>query len=208
MRRLLAGLAISILVSGAHAGGVDRLKHFLDSTRTFRASFTQTIHFKSGKKPQQSSGIIALSRPGKFRWQVEKPYQQLIVGDGAKVWLFDPDLKQVTVRKMVETLGGTPAAILAGEVGQGSGSIEKSFTLTDAGEAEGREWVEARPKAADATFERLRLGFRGDVLQAMEMHDNFGQATAIEFAAVERNPDLPASLFRFVPPPGVDVVGD
>ncbi len=201
-------LLLQALTASA-ADGVARLEAFLDSTRTFRASFAQTIHFKSGKKPQTSSGVVALSRPGKFRWQVDKPYQQLMVGDGSKVWLYDPDLKQVTVRKMADTLGGTPAAILAGEPGQGSSlAVGRNFTLSDGGEQDGIVWVDARPKTSDATFEKVRLGFRGAELAAMEMHDNFGQATRVEFAAVERNPALGGGLFRFNPPAGVDVVGE
>lgn len=208
-RHFLAGSVLACAFSVALAGGVDRLNAFLDTTRTFRAGFVQTIHFKSGKKPQQSSGVIVLSRPGKFRWQVDRPFQQLMVGDGTKVWLFDPDLKQVTVKKSADTLGGTPAAILAGEPGQGSSAaIARSFSLRDAGEQDGVVWAEAKPKATDATFDKVRLGFRGENLVTMEMYDNFGQVTQIEFSAVERNPAVGAALFRFNPPPGVDVVGD
>lgn len=211
LRRFLVGLAVALILPGAAraADGVDRLNAFLESTRTFRAAFVQTLYFKSGKKPQKSAGSIALSRPGKFRWQVEQPFQQLIVGDGRKVWLYDPDLKQVTVKKMVDTLGGTPAAILAGEPGQGSSlAVGRNFSLSAAGERDGLVWVEARPKAADATFDNVRLGFRGGELAAMEMHDNFGQVTLVEFANVERNPAIGAGLFRFNPPAGVDVIGD
>jgi outer membrane lipoprotein carrier protein len=211
MRRLLLALlfaVVPLLAPVAHAGGVERLKSFIDSAKTFRANFTQTIYYKSGKKPRKSSGIVVLSRPGKFRWQVEKPYAQLMVGDGTRVWLYDPDLKQVTKKKVGETLGGTPAAILAGEPGQGSEAIEKTFKLEEGEPRDGLEWAIAWPKAKDASFEKVLLGFRGGELAAMEMHDNFGQATVVEFSAVERNPNVPAALFRFNPPPGVDVVGD
>jgi outer membrane lipoprotein carrier protein len=207
MKRLLLGALLVGHCAFAVADGVARLNAFLESTRSFRATFVQTVYFKSGKKPQASSGELALSRPGKFRWQIDKPYQQLLVGDGSRVWLYDPDLRQATVKKMAETLGGTPAAILAGEPGKAS-AITATFVVSDAGERDGQVWVDATPRAADASFERVRFGFAGDQLRTMEMHDNFGQATVIEFVASERNPVLAATLFRFAPPPGVDVIGE
>jgi len=187
----------------------ERVRAFVEGTKTFKATFTQTIVSKVGKpdsaasKKQTSSGSVMLSRPGKFRWQVEKPYPQLMVGDGQKVWLYDPDLRQVTVRRMGETLTGTPAALLAGD-----NAIEKSFELSDGGKRDGLDWVLAVPRGKDASFSRILLGFKGDALQAMEMHDNFGQVTSIAFSAQERNPALAASQFRFTPPAGADVVGE
>lgn len=182
---------------------VERVRAFVDGTRTFRAAFTQTIASKVGKKTQTSSGVVLLARPGKFRWQIDKPYPQLMVGDGQKVWLHDPDLKQVTVRKMSDTLSGTPAALLAGD-----SAIEKSFELSDDGGRDGLDWVMAVPRSKDASFSRIALGFRGDNLQRMEMHDNFGQVTTVVFANAEKNPVLAPGLFRFTPPAGTDVVGE
>lgn len=199
-----------LMVSAAIAATpVERVRAFVDGTKTFKATFSQTIISKAGradgsaKKKQTSSGNVLLSRPGKFRWQVEKPYPQLMVGDGQKVWLYDPDLKQVTVRRMGETLTGTPAALLAGD-----NTIEKSFELSDAGNKDGADWVLAIPRGKDASFSRILLGFKGDALQAMEMHDNFGQVTTIVFSAQERNPAIAASQFKFTAPPGADVVGE
>jgi outer membrane lipoprotein carrier protein len=180
-----------------------RVKSFVESTKSLRAQFAQTVAAKNSKKPQISSGVLALSRPGKFRWQIDKPYEQLMVSDGQKVWLYDPDLKQVTVRRAAGTLGGTPAALLAGD-----NSIDKNFTLKDAGQREGRDWIEALPKTPDASFSRILLGFKGDTLQVMELSDNFGQTTHILFSQVERNPALPAATFKFTPPAGVDVVDE
>ena len=201
-----------LTVSAAFAATpAERVRAFVESTKTFKASFVQTIVSKAGRadgsarKTQTSSGNVLLSRPGKFRWQIVKPYPQLMVGDGQKVWLFDPDLKQVTVRKMGDTLTGSPAALLAGD-----NAIEKSFELSD-GNVEPRDaydWVLAVPRGKDASFTRIRLGFKGDTLQAMEMHDNFGQVTSIVFSAQEKNPSLTGSQFRFTPPAGVDVVGE
>jgi len=203
----LSLITTNVAAAPAQAGALASLHEFLANTRTFKASFTQTIVGKSSKKPQVSSGTVSLSRPGKFRWEVSKPFQQLLVGDGSKVWLFDADLKQVTVRKMADTLGGTPAALLAGEVGNVS-AIEKNFLLSEAPAKNGLAWVEARPKSQDGSFDRVRLGFKNDQLLAMEMHDQFGQVTTVEFSAVERNPGLAPALFRFTPPAGVDVVGE
>jgi outer membrane lipoprotein carrier protein len=203
-RALLAALLCLPNVQVFGATPAERVRAFVEGTRTFKAGFTQTIQSaKAGRKPQVTSGSVLLSRPGKFRWQIEKPYPQLMVGDGQKVWLYDPDLNQVTVRKIGEALDGTPAALLAGD-----NAIEKRFTLSDGGKADGLDWVEAVPKSKDASFARIRLGFRGEVLAAMEMQDNFGQTTDIRFASVERNPAIAAQQFRFVPPAGADVVGD
>ena len=181
----------------------ERVKSFVENTKSLRASFSQTVAARNSKKPQTSSGVLALSRPGKFRWQIDKPFEQLMVSDGQKVWLYDPDLKQVTVRRAVGTLAGTPAALLAGD-----NSIDKNFTLKDAGNREGRDWVEALPKTQDASFSRILLGFKGDALQVMELSDNFGQTTHVLFSQIERNPALPAATFKFTPPAGVDVVNE
>ncbi len=197
------GLIAFLAASLAQAGGVSQLHRFLETTRSYRADFTQLVVNKSGRKPQPSAGQLAILRPGRLRWEISTPYPQLMVGDGDRFWIYDPELKQVTVRKAGEAIGSSPAALLAGR-----DSLEKNFVLQDAGEAEGLEWVEARPRAADTGFEKLRLGFLGGDLKAMELFDNFGQTTLIRFTRAERNPALPADLFRFVPPPGADVVGD
>lgn len=198
---LLAALCFPLL---AQAGAVDSLKQFLDNTRSFRAEFSQSVLSKSGRKPQNSAGKLAFQKPGKFRWDVERPYPQLMVGDGKKVWIHDPELEQVTVKKMDQALGATPAALLSG-----SSDILKNFNLSEGGSSEGLEWAEARPKSQEASFDRVRLGFAPDgQLKAMEMFDNFGQSTTLRFHQPERNPALPASLFQFTPPKGADVIGE
>jgi outer membrane lipoprotein carrier protein len=199
--RLTVALACFPLL--AHAGAVDQLHDFLKNTRTLKAEFAQGVMAKNGRKPQQSSGVLAISRPGKLRWEIQKPYPQLVVGDGEKIWIHDPELQQVTVRKAGQAIGGSPAALLSG-----SNELEKNFTLKEAGEADGLAWVEAIPKATDSGFEKVRLGFAGSDLKAMELQDSFGQTTLIRFSKIERNPALPAGTFKFVPPAGVDVVGE
>ena len=207
MRRLFCLAALLLISQGVHAGAIDKLHQFLESTKTLRAGFTQIVVAKNGTRPQQSSGVMIFSRPGKFRWQIEKPYSQLLVSDGEKVWIYDPDLRQVTVKKVGNALGGTPAALLAGESG-GKSSLEKSFTLREAGEREGLEWVEAVPKSQESGFEKLRLGFAGNDLKAMELFDNFGQTTSLYFSNLERNLVVAASLLSFKPPAGVDVISE
>ncbi len=201
--KALLTAAVAIFPVLAEAGAVDQLHQFLSGTRTLKADFSQMVIGKSSRKPQQSSGVVAISRPGKLRWEIQKPYPQLVVGDGEKIWIYDPELKQITVRKAGLAISGSPAALLAG-----SNELEKNFVLEEAGEAEGMDWVEATPKAGDSGFEKVRLGFAGKDLKAMELHDSFGQTTHIRFANLERNPVLPAATFRFTPPAGVDIVGE
>ncbi|MFH1493315.1 MAG: outer membrane lipoprotein chaperone LolA [Pseudomonadota bacterium] len=187
----------------AFASGVDSLKNFLHNSRTVKSQFTQTVLDRSGKQIQAASGEMQFSRPGKFRWEYNKPYPQLIVGDGVKVWMYDADLNQVTVRKLDQALGNTPAALLAG-----NNAIEQNFTLAEAGKIDGLEWVEATPKGKESSFERIRLAFRDATLEAMELRDHFGQTTLIRFAGLVLNPKLDPKLFTFAPPQGADVVGD
>ena len=147
---------------------------------------------------------MQFERPGKFRWVYEKPYKQLIVGDGAKVWFYDQDLNQVTVRKLDVAIGSSPAALLAG-----SSNIENDFDLSEITPEGDTEWLEAKPKARESTFEWVRLGFSRDgVLKAMELHDNFGQTTLLAFSLMERNPKIPPELFKFRPPEGADVISE
>lgn len=212
------GTALPILVlfafglpHPAQAGAIDRLHHFLETAKTLRADFTQTVTARNGQRPQESSGVMIFSRPGRFRWQIDTPYRQLLVGDGKQVWIYDPELQQVTVKKMNHALSSTPAALLAGEMdGESKESdkrtIEKNFTLHEAGERDGLEWVEARPKNPESGFERLQLGFAGNELKAMDLFDNFGQTTQLRFSNLTHNPPLAPSLLHFTPPEGADVI--
>lgn len=200
---LLAVLVASSACVATAADGVKQLRQFVGATRSAEGDFEQIVSAKSGRKPQQSAGRFAFARPGKFRWEYEKPYPQLLVGDGTRMWTWDRDLNQVTVRQIGDALGATPAAILFG-----SGNIEDSFALSEAGVSEGLAWVEARPKRAESGFESLRIGLADGQLKRMEMHDNFGQTTTIVFARLSANPALDAGRFRFIPPAGADVIGD
>ncbi len=187
----------------AHASSIDQLKSFIQQSSSARAQFSQQLLDKNGRSVQQASGVMQFSRPGKFRWSYEKPYAQLIVGDGEKLWVYDPELKQVTVKKLDQALGSSPAALLAG-----SNGIENEFTLKDDGNRGGLEWLEALPKAKDSAFERVRMGFGHAGLEIMELRDPFGQTTVLRFSSLERNPRLDPGLFRFTPPQDADVLGD
>jgi outer membrane lipoprotein carrier protein len=191
------------LAGVAQAGGIDRLNEFMTSTLTATGEFEQRIYNRERKLVQESRGTLAFQRPGKFRWSYAKPYPQLIVGDGARVWVYDEDLNQVTVRKLDLALGATPAALLAG-----ANDALKAFAFKDEGTRDGLEWVEAVPRDKDSTFERIRLGFGVAGLARMELTDNFGQTTELRFRGLQRNPRVDPGLFRFAPPKGADVVGD
>jgi chaperone LolA len=197
-------VAFALALSGAaHAGGVDRLKAFVSGAKTAEADFTQTVSDKSGRITQQASGKMMFVRPGKFRWDYAAPYEQVIVSDGVKLWLYDADLDQVSVKSLGDVVAGTPAALLAGD-----NAIEKYFSLKNAGESGGLEWLEATPKNRDTTFERIRMGFKGDVLAQMELFDFFGQRTTLKLTRFSRNPQIAPSRFKFTPPQGADIIGD
>ena len=201
MRHLL--VLLLWLPAVASAASVDSLKAFLNQTTSARARFAQMVLDKNLKMLQQATGTMQFSRPGKFRWEYNKPYEQTIVGDGSRLWIYDKDLNQVTVRKLDQALGSSPAALLAG-----SNEIEKNYTLTNIGNQEGLDWLEAVPKNKDTAFERIRLGFGKGGLEAMELRDQFGQVTVIKFADLERNPKLSAEAFQFTPPKGADVISE
>lgn len=198
----LGALCGALSAFPAYAAGLDQLKAFLADTKTARGSFVQNVAGKSGRKPQQSQGFFAFARPGKFRWSYERPYQQLLVSDGEKLWSYDPDLKQASVKKLGAAFGSSPAALLAGD------SLEGNFSLKNAGNVEGYEFVEATPKAQDGSFERVRIGFKDRLPRLMEVRDNFGQTTTLLLNQFETNVAMPATLFHFSPPKGADVVGE
>lgn len=197
-------LTAAVLVLGLHtawADAVDTLRQFSREVKTGKAAFTQTVTSPDGARKKTSTGSFEFSRPNRFRFAYDKPFEQLIVGDGAKVWLHDIDLNQVTVRAMDQALGGTPAALLAG------GNLEKDFDLVAQPARDGLDWVLATPKARDGSVASLRVGFRGKELAALEIVDAFGQRSQLQFSGVQQGLALPAARFRFTPPPGADVVG-
>jgi outer membrane lipoprotein carrier protein len=187
----------------ASAAATDALKIFLTQTQTVKARFAQMVLDKNLKPLQQAQGVMQFSRPGKFRWDYQKPYEQVIVGDGSRLWIYDKDLNQVTVRKLDRALGSSPAALLSG-----NNDLERDFKLSNLGMDKGLDWLEALPKSRETVFERVRMGFGKSGLEAMELRDQFGQTTVITFADVERNPRIAADVFRFTPPQGADVISE
>jgi outer membrane lipoprotein carrier protein len=195
-------LALALAAALARGGALDDFHAFSRDTKSARGEFTQVVADRTGKILRQSSGSFSIARPGKFRWTYVKPYSQLLVGDGQKVWVYDADLKQVTVRPMDKALSATPAALLSG-----SGEFEKIFTLTELPQADGLAWLGAKPKEPDSGLESARLGFRDGTLAKLEFVDSFGQTTTIDVSQLQKNPRLPADTFQFTPPKGVDVIG-
>jgi len=194
---------LAAFASAAHADAIGRFKSFVSTTQSARADFEQQVYGREGKVTQASKGSFVFQRPGRFRWTYAKPVDQVIVGDGQRVWIHDRDLNQVTVRKLSNALGSTPAALLAG-----SADVEKAFELSEAGAKDGLEWLEAKPKEREAGFERVRMGFDANGIRAMELFDHFGQTTQLRFLNLARNPKVDSSEFRFQPPKGADVLGE
>lgn len=185
----------------AYANAIDDLHAFASQTRTAKGDFTQRVVSRSQKASQPTSGDFVFARPGRFRWTYSKPYQQVLVADGVKLSIYDKDLNQVTVRKLGDALGNTPAAILFG-----SNELDRNFEMKDAGVRDGIAWLDARPKAKDTTFEKISIGFRNGELAAMELRDALGQVTMLTFSDVVRNPKVDAATFTFTPPKGADVL--
>ena len=202
MLRLVVFLGAVLFLPNSHAASLERFQSYIRTTQSARGEFTQKVYDKTGKLVQDSRGSFAFLRPGRFRWTYVKP-QQVIVGDGERVWIHDADLNQVTVRKVARVLGATPAALLAG-----ASDIEKSFELKEMGTRDGLEWLEAKPREKESGFEMVRLGMSTGGVEAMELVDYFGQTTVLRFSGVERNPQIDPATFRFTPPKGADVLGD
>ncbi|MEK6685802.1 MAG: outer membrane lipoprotein chaperone LolA [Pseudomonadota bacterium] len=198
-------LLFGILVpASVEASAIDSLKAFIQETRTVRANFSQTLYDRNARTLQESNGTLQFERPEKFRWTYEKPYEQLIVGDGIQVWFYDHDLNQVTVRQFNIAIGSSPAALLAG-----SSAIEDNFVLTELGLQNQIEWLEAIPKSKESVFEFIQMGFSPEgTLKIMALRDNFGQTTLLTFSDLDKNPKLPADLFKFIPPENADVISD
>ncbi|WP_148715212.1 outer membrane lipoprotein chaperone LolA [Chitinolyticbacter meiyuanensis] len=202
IRFLSSSLFGALLVAApVHADdALATLKSVLAETRTLQGSFSQTVSQKNGK-PQQSRGELAIERPGKFRWSYSAPYEQLIVGDGSSVWLYDPDLRQATVKSMGAALESSPAALLAGD-----NALERNYSVKLLPARNGLNWLEAIPKSEESGFASVRLGLKGRDIVEMELVDRFDQLTRLRFDNLKRNGKIDPALFRFTPPKGVDVV--
>ena len=196
-------LFLVFISANSDAAAIERFKAFARTSQSARADFEQKVVDRAGKTVQQVKGNFVFQRPGKFRWVYAKPADQVIVGDGERVWIHDRELNQVTVRRLSRALGSTPAALLAGDA-----DVEKAFDLTEAGMRDGLEWLEAKPKEREAGFERIRMGFGAGGIEAMELSDHFGQTTVLRFSNLARNPKVDPAEFKFTPPKGADVLGE
>lgn len=211
---IFAVLLLFVVPMSAHASAIEKLKTFIAATHSAQADFTQEVLDQNGKRIQSANGVMQFQRPGKFRWSYQKPYEQLIIGDGTKFWLYDVDLNQVTVRKLDAALGSSPAALLSG-----NNEIERGFTLTENGNKDGLEWLQATPKSQrskdsdnkdqDSSFNKILMAFNAQSeLAVMELNDMFGHKTVLRFSAMQRNPKIPEQQFHFTPPKGADVLSE
>ncbi len=202
---VLLALVLALAATPALAGARDNLAAFTKDLKTLDGQFTQQVYDSNGHLKETSSGRVALSAPRLFRWEYAKPYEQLIIADGKTVWVYDPDLQQVTRRPQGLQEQDSPLAALIDP-----SRLDRDYIVTDAGKADGKQWLALKPKKADAgnsAFESARLGFDSHGLASMQVIDALGQKTVIVFSSWKRNPSLAASTFRFTPPKGVDVIG-
>lgn len=197
------GVALLLLLGAtwpAMAGAIPQLHAFIAGSTQLSASFQQRVTGAKGKV-EEANGTLQITRPGRFRWNYTKPYEQLIIGDGRQLWVYDKELAQVTRRQLDQALGKSPAALLAG-----SNTLERDYKLAEEGKEGGIEWLTATPKATENTFNKVRMGLKNDTLVTMELTDTFGNITTIHFSEIKKNPPLNMTLFAFTPPPGVDVI--
>ncbi len=203
----LASVLLVTLLLGVQNVAADdtlkRLDQFTSELRTFTADFEQTLYGEDDEVIQSTRGNVILKRPGKFIWRYTKPASQEIVADGTNIWLFDKELEQVTVSSLNERIGGTPLVLLMGTV-----SLEEQFSITLLGPSDGIDWIELIPKDNSTDFEALYLGLNKMGLAAMELRDNFGQATQITFTKFKPDVALDDAQFNFKAPAGVDVIGE
>ena len=183
--------------------GIERLDAYYARVQSFHAGFQQVVMDENMAPLEESSGNVLIRRPDKFRWDYAVPNEQLIVGDGKDVWIYDIDLEQVTVRRLKSAIGETPAALLAG-----GGDLKKDFTLSDVGNIVEIHWIELTPKDKESNFKLMRMGFDGDDLRLMELLDQLDQTTRIIFSNIIENSDIDNEKFHFTPPIGVDVIDD
>jgi len=198
------GVCFALAAIQAVAGGRDRLAEFTHGLKGLDGRFVQRVYDPNDRQTELASGSVQMSAPRLFRWQYQPPSAQLIVADGDRVWIYDPDLEQVTVRKQSAEEQASPLAVLIDPV-----ELDRQFKVVDAGKSGGLDWLELQPRQPDdAPFLKARLGFGPQGLARMELSDALGQRTVLEFSGWVRNPGFAKDRFRFTPPQGVDVVGD
>jgi outer membrane lipoprotein carrier protein len=182
---------------------VNQLQAFLKASRSLTADFKQVLINEAGDPYQTSYGVFYLQRPGKFRWDYLKPFQQQIMAKSGKVWFYDTDLEQVTIKKLDESIGSTPALLLSGDI-----SLEDNFILENQGVDGDLQWIKLLPRSQESSFKYILIGLNKGLLAGMELNDNFGQLTRIYFSNVLLNPPIKPTVFEFQAPKGVDVFSD
>lgn len=200
MRLLLILLTIFLAPSAVAANQVES---YFQDLRSLRSNFVQRVYDDRGRVLQSSSGQMLMRRPGQFRWDYRSPNPQIIVADGKRLWAYDVDLEQVTVRKLDNAVSATPLALLSG-----AAPLAETFRIGAAQQRDGLAWYELTPRQEQPEFRVLRLAFKGSLLVSLELEDRFGQRTRLDFQQLERNPSFDPALLQFKPPPGVDVVGE
>jgi len=195
-------IAIPQIALAADDDATEQLEIFIRSIDTFSADFQQTLYGEDSEPLQTSKGSVLLKRPGRFVWRYTEPASQEIVADGNRIWLYDLELEQVTVNAIDERLAGTPLVLL-----MGNAPLTESFNIVALGEEEGVSWLELTPLSGSSDFETVFIGLENDVLSAMELRDNFGQATQIRFTNFKSGFPVDNKTFEFQVPPGVDVIG-
>jgi outer membrane lipoprotein carrier protein len=199
----IAGVLLLVISPVVYSGvALEQLESFIQDVETVEAGFEQNLYDADSEPLQKSIGSIALKRPGKFVWTYFSPEEQQIVADGERIWMYDKDLEQVTVNTISDRIAGTPLILL-----MRAAPLEDSFEIKELGSAEGINWVELTPKADSSDFEQMFIGLNTDGLAALELRDNFGQATQIIFTNFKAGVELSDSLFEFIVPDGVDVIG-
>jgi len=199
--RALVLAAAIVLATVADASAPQDLQRFFTKVLSYSARFNQVVLDDAGKPIQESTGKMWIQRPGKFRWQYSKPFEQQIVADGKKIWVYDVDLRQVAVRPMKGTLGAAPAMLLAG-----GGNLQSAFEIKDAGKADDLDWVQMKPRQTEGGFELIRIGFLKGRIRRLDMTDAFGQVTRVILDGGVENASISADRFQFKPPKGVDVI--
>ncbi|MDH3713361.1 MAG: outer membrane lipoprotein chaperone LolA [Gammaproteobacteria bacterium] len=182
--------------------GLQRLEAFTARLDSLRAQFVQSLFDAQGKAVQESRGTVVLQRPGRFRWEYRLPYEQLIVADGEKLWVYDTELQQVTVKELDNALGNAPIMLLSERR-----PLQEDFIIHNLQPRDGLQWVELEPRVKDTDFTRITLGMDEQGMKVMELRDSFGQATEVRFVNLEINVAPAAESFVFVPPAGVDIIG-
>ncbi|MBS7807617.1 outer membrane lipoprotein chaperone LolA [Variovorax sp. PCZ-1] len=203
---LIAACAVSMPARALN--GLESLENFVKTVKSGKSDFTQTVTSpaRTGEAPRvkNSSGTFEFQRPGKFKFQYKKPFEQLILADGTSLWIYDADLNQASQRKQSSAFANTPAALIASATDLSA--LRNEFTLENAPEKDGLVWVSAKPKSADSTLQTVRIGFKGEALQQLDITDSFGQRSLINFATMQLNPSLPASSFQFTLPKGAELL--